>query len=150
MKPLAALMVIMPLAVVAQGADRPPPPARVDRFGDPLPPGILARMGSVRLDCEDDVDSAVFAPDGKSLSVATSARDKQLWVLDVAPGKTIRRLTLPEGPRQHAMTPDSRFLAVRTFYQKSLNPNQAGVHNFGEIHVLDATSGKVKWKTDAK
>ncbi|HYT88598.1 MAG TPA: PQQ-binding-like beta-propeller repeat protein [Gemmataceae bacterium] len=127
-----------------------PSPVRVDRFGDPLPAGVLARMGSVRLDCEDSIESAAFAPDGKSLSVLTGAREKQLWLFDVATGRTIRRVTLPEGPRDHALTPDGRFLAVRTFYQRQADPNKAGARNFAEIHVLDAATGKPVWKTDSK
>src|SRR5947209_2440494 len=105
---LACLVVFLG-AGIAQEKDRPPskaPLARVDLFGDPLPGRVLARMGSVRLDCEDSIWSAVFAADGKSLSVMTLAREKQLWLLDVATGKTVRRSSLPEGSREYARTPD--------------------------------------------
>ena len=89
-----ALLLAAWLLTLGCSHGRPPQggPPRVDLLGDPLPAGVLTRLGSVRLDCEDTIRSAVFAPDGKSLSVTTSAREKQLWFLDVATGKTIRRL----------------------------------------------------------
>src|SRR4051794_16368074 len=59
------------------------PPARVDCFGDPLPAGVLARIGSVRLDCEESIRSGTFTADGKSLSVLSETREKQLWFFDV-------------------------------------------------------------------
>jgi WD40 repeat protein len=147
-------IVLAVFGVTGPGGHADPPqekkPVRLDQYDDPLPAGVLARMGSVRLDCQDSILSAVFAPDGKSLSVVTGAREKQLWLLDAATGKTIRRSSLPEGPRQHALTPDQRFLVLRTFYQKSIRPDQVGVTNFGEIHVLDAATLKPVWKTDPK
>jgi WD40 repeat protein len=124
-------------------------PARVDAAGDPLPPGVLARMGSVRMDSGEAVRSAAFSADGKTLSVVSSADRAALQFFDLASGKIVRRLPLPEGPREHAFTPDERFLVVRTFYQKD-QPGSAGAINFAEIHVLDGATGKPIWKTDAK
>src|SRR6202035_2488187 len=123
-------------------------PLRVDTFRDPLPTGVQARMGSIRLDCEESIASAAFAADGKTLSVMTYAKYRQLWFFDAASGKTIRRLSAPEGACQHALTLDGKFLVVRTFYQKS--GSGPGVINFGEVHVLDAANGKLIWKTDPK
>jgi hypothetical protein len=108
-------------------------PPRSDRYGDPLPTGVLARIGSIRMNCDDGVGAARFASDGKSLEVIGSyAREKQLWVFDTANGKTMRRLSLPQGPYEHQLTSDGRYRVVRAFYQKSLNPNAAGVTNFGQ------------------
>jgi WD40 repeat protein len=126
-------------------------PPRTDRVGDPLPTGVLARIGSIRLNCNDGVGAATFAPDGKSLAViGVYAREKQLWLFDAASGKTMRRLSLPQDPSEHHWTADGRFRVVRVFYQKSLDPNAAGVTNFGEIHVLDGETLKPIWKTEAK
>jgi WD40 repeat protein len=135
----------------APGKRDGPGPARVDAAGDPLPDGVLARMGSVRLDPGDTVGSAVFGADGKTLSVVpiSSADHAELWFFDLASGKTVRRLPLPQGAREHAFTRDERFLVVRSFYQKS-PPGRAGVVNFAEIHVLDGATGKRVWKTDSQ
>ena len=44
-----------------------PPPARLDASGDPLPPGALWRLGSLRLNAGGPVEFLAFTPDGKSL-----------------------------------------------------------------------------------
>jgi WD40 repeat protein len=127
-----------------------PAPARVDAAGDPLPAGVLARLGAVRLDPGETVLSAVFSADGKTLSVVpfSSADQVEAQFFDLGSGKTARRLPLPRGAREQAFTPDERFLVVRSFYQKS-PPGRPGVTNFAEIHVLDGAAGKPLWKTDA-
>src|SRR4051812_41665624 len=64
-------------------------PARTDLYGDPLPPGALARMGTVRLRHGSHVCGVAFSPDGKA--VAAAAGDGlRLW--DVSSGKEVRRL----------------------------------------------------------
>jgi WD40 repeat protein len=147
---LAPCLLLLSSSTVWSQKEPRTPPARVDQFGDPLPTGVLARMGSVRLACEDSIRSAFFAPDGKSFSVCTSDKEKQLWVFDVETGRALRRLSLPEGPREHALSADGRLMAVLTFYQRSVDPQSPGVRNFAEIHVLDASTGKRLWKTDPK
>jgi RNA polymerase sigma factor (sigma-70 family) len=64
-------------------------PARVDHEGDPLPPGAVARLGTLRLRHASWVSSVVFTPDGESLLSASS--DIRLW--DRATGKELRRFT---------------------------------------------------------
>lgn len=126
-------------------------PPRSDRYGDPLPTGVLARIGSIRMNCDDGVRAARFAPDGKSLEVIGAyAAEKQLWVFDASSGKVMRRASLPQDPYEQQLTADGRYRVVRSFYQKSLDPNASGVTNFGEIHVLDGETLKPIWKSDAK
>src|SRR2546430_799038 len=66
-------------SAVPAGKEGPPPEAssaagrlklaagkpRVDRLGDPLPPGVLARMGSGRLRHADTLETVAFSPDGR-------------------------------------------------------------------------------------
>jgi RNA polymerase sigma factor (sigma-70 family) len=63
---------------------------KVDRFGDPLPPNAVARLGSVRLRHGDAVSGLAFAPDGKT--VASAGFDGTVRVWDVTTGKELQRL----------------------------------------------------------
>ncbi len=60
-----------------------------DRFGDPLPEGAKARLGTVRLRHQGVIAAAVFTPDGKTVIVGDTAGDIISW--DVASGRKIRR-----------------------------------------------------------
>src|SRR5262249_18760333 len=60
-----------------------------DSHGDLLPPGALARLGTVRLRHSAHVSSVAFSPDGKTLASGEYDHAIRLW--DVATGKEIRR-----------------------------------------------------------
>jgi WD40 repeat protein len=60
-------------------------PPRTDDHGDPLPPGALARLGTVRLR-DSGAACVVFSPDGKTL---ISGGDAGLCAWDVATGKKL-------------------------------------------------------------
>jgi WD40 repeat protein len=53
-----------------------------DLCGDPLPPGAIARMGTVRLRHENYVTSVAFSPDGKTLASGNANTTILIW--DVA------------------------------------------------------------------
>lgn len=127
----AAAMLIVSLAVVAAGMDamvqredgpahlqaapRDQPAARphfsVDRFGDPLPRGALARLGSIRFGhlgvVEGRVKRIFFAPDGQRLvTVGGSTRDDgqgpgEARVWDVASGHLLYALEADEAALSH-------------------------------------------------
>src|SRR5690349_18180411 len=43
-------------------------PKRTDRYGDPLPPGVVARLGTERLTLANTSSEPTFSPDGRHLA----------------------------------------------------------------------------------
>src|SRR5262249_26161064 len=80
---------VAPPQVAGPGGDKSATPRRLDREGDPLPPGVLARLGTTRFRHEAWVDAAAFSPDGHTLATA-SAGQVTLW--DAATGRPRRGL----------------------------------------------------------
>jgi len=134
-----------PLPHPAALASTPPPaaaadpkePKRVyhDQYGDALPPGAVARLGSVRLCPGQWFRTAVFSPNGKILASSgfSSEGDPlaiRLW--DVANGKEIGRFS---GDSNYlAFSPDGDRLAVS--------------HEMGELCLYDVVAGKQLWSWD--
>lgn len=87
--------VIALLAVAAVTADRAesdpparerkPPPPKLDRHGDPLPAGAVARLGTQRMSHRDAVSFVQFTPSGKE--VISGSRNDSLSYWDVALGE---------------------------------------------------------------
>jgi RNA polymerase sigma factor (sigma-70 family) len=84
-------------------------PNRVDRYGDPLPPGAIARLGTVRLRHSGPIGVVAFAPDGTVLLAGDENGDMRLW--DTATGKLLRTFVDPLGHRVGALafSPDGKW-----------------------------------------
>jgi RNA polymerase sigma factor (sigma-70 family) len=73
-----------------------PAQARLDTHGDPLPPGALLRLGSLRLRAGAPVFAVVPTPDGKGIFSGSRTPTARLWEVDT--GKELRRFDLPQKP----------------------------------------------------
>jgi len=118
------LLVVLASAA-ALGADSPAP--RVDLYGDPLPPGVSLRIGTVRWRHYGIPHSIQFSPDGRSiLSCDGGGACVRLW--EAASGKLLRTYLAPATISSAALSPDGTTVAI------------AAVNL---IQVLDLQTGKV-------
>jgi WD40 repeat protein len=109
-----------------QAAAAPEKPA-TDTLGDPLPPGVLHRLGTVRLRHRNALRSIAYSPDGKMLVSAGWDATIHLW--DPTSGKELRHIDGPEkGVDAIAVAPDGKKLAG------------AGID--GTVYVWDSATGK--------
>jgi RNA polymerase sigma factor (sigma-70 family) len=85
---------------------------RVDRYDYPLPPGALARLGTLRFRAPAEIQALALAPDDKILAVSSRGG---LYLFDAISGQRLRRLPsatpewLPEDPI--VFSPDGKRLA---------------------------------------
>jgi WD40 repeat protein len=86
---LFAGLLLLTSAPTAGAADEPGkrPKPLTDVFGDPLPEGALARLGTVRLRHAAAVRSLAFSPDGRLLASASDALTVRVW--DTATGQQV-------------------------------------------------------------
>lgn len=89
---IAALCVVLAHSKVeAQQKDTPAAKSQpaIDAYGDPLPRGALARLGTTRF--RYSATNVAYSPDGKYL--AAGGADNRIRLLDAQTGKEVRRLT---------------------------------------------------------
>jgi WD40 repeat protein len=144
---LSALLIV-PL-VHAQA----PPAARTDSLGDPLPPGAVARIGTLRFKHNPahsyTVDVVQFAPDGsKIVSLSEYCRTVRLW--DAATGKEIAgpwsSTNRPRGmtPDAVAFAPDATKMAVAfnsDFDEDETPPGQIIVYDLRRGQTVKTITG---------
>ncbi len=98
---------------------------RLDQFGDPLPPGALARYGTLRLR-HGGLQQASFTTDGKHLITYGGIFSQELRRWDLTTGKLLQRRAVPirDGADAPAIAPDGGvyFLSMDGIdYIKDLN-----------------------------
>jgi WD40 repeat protein len=122
---LAALL-LGPAGVSAGPAEKGPAP-RLDLYGDPLPDGAVARLGSVRFR-HAGLSDYFFLPGGKT--ALTSGSDRVLRFWNVETGREVRAVKLQgsRGPgRAVTLSPDGKLLAA---------------HDGADVVVWEVESGK--------
>jgi WD40 repeat protein len=86
----------------ADSAEKPEPadrkPSAVDAFGDPLPPGALARLGTIRWRHGARASVLAYASGGKE--IVTTGPDGVVRVWDATSGKELRRLGKRAEPKE--------------------------------------------------
>ena len=117
-------------AGMALSAEQPPAePPKLDLYGDPLPKGAVARLGTLRFRIGDDVTGLQFSPDGKRLLV--SSDDDEVLLLDAATGAPLLAL---EGVYE------SRALAATAVFSPNGKLLATAIQD-GRIVVADVETG---------
>ncbi len=88
----------------------PVKPARTDRYGDPLPPGALRRLGTLRHRYPHTYSFPQALPDGKTFLVGTPAEVR--WV-DAATGRVTDSWRLPAKQTVCGLSHDGRLALLR-------------------------------------
>jgi WD40 repeat protein len=104
----------------------PAPLVAADAFGDPLPAGVIARLGTLRL--RHTCMALAWAPDGKTL--ASAGWDGTIRIWDAASGKQVRQCRGWLNVNGQALTylPDGKTLASKG--------------NESTLRVWDAATGR--------
>jgi WD40 repeat protein len=93
-------------------------PAQLDRYGDPLPAGAVARLGTIRFRqrVDDTACSIAFTPDGQALAMTCCEEGNSgVCLLAVPGGAVLHQFELPPktGLHEVAFSPDGKLLAAR-------------------------------------
>jgi WD40 repeat protein len=116
MTPVRALFLLTPVVAAAE--------PRVDRHGDALPAGAVARLGTTRLRHGGAVNCVAFSSDGRLLASGGDDRLVRLW--EPTTGREVGRLEGPGGAIVNlAFTPSGRGL---------LTADDNGSLRFWDVH----------------
>jgi WD40 repeat protein len=122
-----------------------------DQHGDPLPPGALARLGTIRWRHDRVASFAALRPDGQSVVTVGDDLTIRLWAFPS--GKEIRRINLAPKSEQTlspdfrlsyflaaAMTPDGKTVAVSSYRGIRFFDIASGWEVLGATHGTHAVS----------
>jgi WD40 repeat protein len=107
---------------------------RKDYYGDPLPPGVLARMGTVQL--RQPYADVRFAPDGKTL--ISAGGDGLIGFWDVSSGKLVDQ-------KEFDVTNEQGYRSDMGPQTLSADGTRVVVSRGTRIQVFDVKTGKKLW-----
>jgi RNA polymerase sigma factor (sigma-70 family) len=141
------------LAKAEIGPDTPEPEQRhTDRYGDPLPRGALARIGTTRWWHGMDRQGCPmeFTPDGKRL--ISCDREWGIQILDTATGKELYRIQTPGDPVNcFALSPDGKTIMTGGWSGSVLRQwDLATGKELRQIVTGDEGSGALAFSPDGK
>ncbi len=135
---IVSLIAVLAVSPRASTADKPVALPRTDLYGDPLPAGAIARLGTVRFRHKGDgLPGLAFLADSKTLISATF-EDHAIQLWEASSGRLLREIsTGTVSIRCFALSPNGKCAVVGGFLP--FGPNQ---RPRGSVRVLDVSSGK--------
>ncbi len=134
---LASVLAGMVILAPTRAAD----PPRTDVHGDPLPDGVIARLGTVRWRAGSAITLTAFLPDGKSLLTVNQDSIAQVWDRDT--GKELSHFDVA-GPA--STDPNAaRFVLLNNGSSLVLSGDNkilAGLGRDGRVRLWEVTTGK--------
>jgi WD40 repeat protein len=116
------------------------PPPKLDRFGDPLPPGAIARLGTLRFQDGQVIKVVAYSPDGKLL--ASSSGDA-IHIWDVPTGRQLYRLSEESHDvKELVFSPDSKMLAHTIRENQTSHLVVREVETGRRVHRIDSPKGE--------
>jgi WD40 repeat protein len=136
----ASLALALPAAGSGRAAE---PPARTDLYGDSLPPGVTARLGTVRWRAQHGIRRMAFLPGGHYLAT-TGGSALSVW--DVETGRVVRTIGTKDTPveGEFALTPDGKWLVSAHYLG---NPTAQEPQKLRMV-LWDLSSGMAALQTD--
>lgn len=98
------------IGIVAAGGEPGWSEERVDRYGDPLPPGATARFGTVRFRHDLTSVAGCFSADDKFVLIAGYSSDPRVLICDAESGTRVDEFADAVAPV--CCSPDGRFVAT--------------------------------------
>jgi WD40 repeat protein len=141
MRPLTLPLLLLASVLVTPARAADP---RTDPFGDPLPDGALARLGTVRWRAGGPIALAAFLPDGKSVLTVSQDRVAQVWDRDS--GKELRHFDAagpaPTDPNAARVVLLSASAVANGLVLSGDGMTLACLGRDGAIHLWDVGTGK--------
>jgi WD40 repeat protein len=136
--PLGLCLLLLPTTRGEDHSIKPAQKPKKDLYGDPLPDGAIARLGTARFRHAGNIYAATFSPEGKTLT--SFSGDDLFHVWQVSSGKELRRYPIegekPDYVHSCAFSADGKLLALGCWAIKNSETCK--------VLLYDAATGKVR------